>query len=193
MLKYLLLLICLAVPLNAQAKLYKVIDSLGNVTFTDTPPNIEAKEHQLGNISSIGNPEFNTEKLNLSIPYENKDGSMIVRGHINGIAMRFVVDTGATLLAIPPSIAQQAGLLNNSVKNIKVQTANGEVSVPKVNIESVLINKAKQNNVAATIQSISTIDPQLGLLGMSFFSRYKMTIHQDKHEIQLENKSIRVQ
>ena len=193
MLKYLFIFIWLGTPLCAHAKLYKIIDEFGSVTFTDIPPNTEAKEHQLGSITSIGNPEFNTEKLNLTIPYVNEGGAMVVRGSINGIAMRFIVDTGATLLAIPPNIAKQAGLLKNKTKNIKVQTANGEVSVPKVSIKSVLVNKAQQNNVDATVQEISTTKPNMGLLGMSFFKHYKMTIHQDKREIQLQHKSMGTQ
>jgi clan AA aspartic protease (TIGR02281 family) len=188
MLKYIALIAALALPLTAQAKLYKIVDENGKISFTDTPPAMDAKEHKLSNITSIGNPEFNMGKLNLTIPYLKEGGAIIVNGSINGIVMRFVVDTGATFITVPPHIAKQAGLLLTKTENIKLQTANGEILAPKVSIKTVLIHKAKQNNVDAIIQSISTKDADLGLLGMSFFSHYKMTIHQDKKEIQLEAK-----
>ena len=185
-----LIVLCLALilPHITHAKLYKVVDAQGNTTYTDIAPTIDAKQHQLGKINSVRNPNFNRQKLYMTIPYQQKNGSMVVLGEINGIAMHFVVDTGATLLVIPPAIAKKAGLFDEPQTTITVQTANGAVSVPKVNIDNVTIQKTTQTNIAAVIQSVSTTEPHLGLLGMSFFNQYKMTIDQNKQEILLEPK-----
>ena len=102
--------------------------------------------------------------------------------------MRFVVDTGATLLAIPPVIAKRAGLYDVSSTTVTAQTANGTVNVPRVSIKNLTVAKVKQTNIDATIQSVSTKDPELGLLGMSFFHNYKMSMDHDKKEIRLERK-----
>ena len=186
--KFCLLCLVIVLPNIAQAKLYKIVDAQGNTTYTDIATTIDAKQHQLGKINSIRNTTFNRQKLYMTIPYEQKGGSMIVQGTINGVSMHFVVDTGATFLAIPPTIAQKAGLMDTPQTTITVQTANGVVDVPKVNIKAVTISNTTQDNVAATIQSVSTVNPSLGLLGMSFFKHYKMTIDQNKYEIQLEQK-----
>jgi len=172
----------------AQADLYKLVDENGNITYTDMPPSMEAKPYKLGRISSVGNPVFNMEKLNMVIPYEDKDGAMVVQGAVNGVAMSFVVDTGATLLAIPPAIAEKAGLHLLPSKKITAQTANGAIQVSRVSLSKVTVAKVSQDNVDATIQSVSTINPNLGLLGMSFFNKYKMTIDHEKKQIQLEKK-----
>jgi len=188
MFKTFLCLICIAIPLAAQAKLYKITDEDGNVTYTDMAPSLGAKEHKLGRIASIGNPAFNMDKLNMIIPYTDENGSMIVSGSVNGTPMRFIVDTGATLLAIPPQIATKAGLMDLPFETITTQTANGAVRVPKITIKSLTVEKIKSSQIAATILSVSPKDPDLGLLGMSFLNQFKMTIDQDKKVIQLEKK-----
>jgi len=188
MAKLFVCLICFCIPLLAQAKLYKIVDANGKVTYTDIAPALESKEHQLGRINAVSNPLFNMAKLNLTIPYTGDNGTMIVSGSVNGINMRFIVDTGATLLAIPPSIATQAGLHDLPSQTVTAQTANGAVEVPKVTIKNLSVAKVRASQIEATIQSISTTEPNLGLLGMSFFSAYKMTIDHVKKEIQLEKK-----
>jgi len=188
MLKYFICLLTLLLPWAAQAKLYKVIDESGSITYTDIAPNLDAKEYKLEGINAINNPEYNMEKLSMVIPYVDENGAMIVQGSVNGIAMRFVVDTGATLLAIPPVIAKRAGLYDVSSTTVIAQTANGQVNVPRVNIKRLTIAKIKQTNIDATIQSVSTKDPELGLLGMSFFHHYKMNMDHVKKEIRLERK-----
>ena len=180
--------ICFLLPWSAYAKLYKIVDNEGGITFTDMPPFIDAKEHTLQRINSVANPQYNMAKLNAIIPYIEEGGAMVVNGSINNVAMRFIVDTGATLLAIPLTIAKQAGLLNQPLEIINVQTANGAIQVPKVTIKSLKVEKASQPDIEATVQNISETDPNLGLLGMSFFDHYKMTIDDTRNEIQLESK-----
>ncbi len=188
MLRLLTLTLVLFLPFSAQAKLYKVVDDQGHITFTDTPPVLDAEEHQLGEINAVGNPTYNMEKLSLTIPFSEENGGMIVRGTVNGVSMRFIVDTGATLVAIPPEVAKQAGLLDGPSTKVTVQTANGSIEAPRVTINTIEVAKVKQSQVAATIQEISPTDSRLGLLGMSFFNQYKMTINRTSKEIQLETK-----
>ncbi len=188
MLKVLIYLIIFIFPWLSYAEMYKIIDDDGNITYTDIAPSMEAKQYKPKGINAIDNPSYNMNKLSMVIPYVDKGGSMIVQGSVNGIAMSFVVDTGATLLAIPPVIAKRAGLYDVTSTMVTTQTANGEVNVPKVSIKLLSVAKIKQPNVEATIQSISTKNDELGLLGMSFFKHYKITIDHKQKEIQLEPK-----
>ena len=188
MLKVLIYLILFSFPWLSHAEMYKIVDTDGNITYTDIAPSMEAKQYKPKGINAIDNPSYNLNKLSMVIPYIDQDGSMIVQGSVNGITMPFVVDTGATLLAIPPVIAKRAGLYDASSTMVTTQTANGEVSVPKVKIKLLSVAKIKLPHVEATIQSISTKNDELGLLGMSFFKHYKMTIDHKLKEIQLEPK-----
>lgn len=178
----------LCTPLSAQAKLYKVVDKFGNITFTDTAPSIDAKEHKLGRINSVDNPVFNMEKLSMLIPYIDKQGTMLVNGSINGVSIRFIVDTGASMVAIPESIAKAADLYALESKTVSMQTANGKIDAQQVTIKSLTVAKVQASDVKATIQTFSEDNPDYGLLGMSFFNRYKMNIDHDKQEIRLERK-----
>ena len=63
MLKLIILYIAMTMPFMAQAKLYKIINEYGEVTYTDTAPSIDAKEHKLGKINSVENPLFNKETV----------------------------------------------------------------------------------------------------------------------------------
>ena len=188
MLKVFIYLIVFSFPWLSHAEMYKIIDKDGNVTYTDMAPSMEAKPYKPKGINAVDNPNYNMNKLSMVIPYVDKNGTMIVQGSVNGIAMSFVVDTGATLLAIPPVIAKRAGLYDATSTMVTTQTANGEVSVPKVKIKVLSVAKIKLPHVEATIQSISTKNDELGLLGMSFFKHYKMTIDHQQKEIQLEPK-----
>ncbi len=183
-----IVLCCVLLPFAVSAALYKVVSEDGHVTYTDMPPSSDAKEHALGRINSVGNPEYNMGKVNMRLHYEDKNGTMIVSGQVNGISMSFVVDTGATLVVIPPAIAKEAGLLQGQTEMITIQTANGAVQTPKVSIKTLIVDKVEGRNIAAAIQQISPTDPALGLLGMSFLAQYEMTIDHDKQEILLGKK-----
>lgn len=187
MLKIILCCLCMLLPLSAQGKLYKVVDAQGHITFTDKLPEVDAQEHKLGHVNMIGNDQFNLDTLQWIIPYQQENGAMIVNGTINGVAMRFVVDTGATFVAIPTALAQQAKLIPDD-HMITAQTANGAVQVHTTTINTLHVANISRQQVAATIQDISTTEPKLGLLGMSFFDAYQMTIDQAKSEIVLKEK-----
>ncbi|MBN4058143.1 retroviral-like aspartic protease family protein [Mariprofundus ferrooxydans] len=189
MFKYIFLIIGLTlIPLSVQAELYKVVNEYGEIIYTDIAPSMDAKEYKLNPIKAIRNPAFNLDKIESMIPYQDESGSMIVQGSVHGVAMRFIVDTGATYVAIPPAIAKQAGLYDLKSKTIKVQTSNGEIEVPRVRLTDMNIGKMSQSRVRATIQTIAADKPNLGLLGMSFLKNYKVTVHQDKKTIELAPK-----
>ncbi|MDQ7002844.1 MAG: retropepsin-like aspartic protease [Ghiorsea sp.] len=188
MLKALIYLTIFIFPWLSHAEMYKIIDDDGRITYTDMAPSMEAKQYRPRGINAIGNPNYNISKLNMIIPYVDENGSMVVQGSVNGIAMSFIVDTGATLLAIPPAIAKRAGLYDGPTTMVTMQTANGKAQAPKVNIKLLSVANIKRSYVEATIQSISTENDELGLLGMSFFKHYKMTIDHQRQEIQLLRK-----
>lgn len=188
MFKVLIYLVIFSFPWLVHAEMYKIIDDDGNITYTDMAPSMEAKQYRPKGINAVGNPSYNMDKLSMMIPYVDKNGSMIVQGSVNGVAMSFIVDTGATFLAIPPVIAKRAGLYDVPSTMVTMQTANGKTQAPKVSIKLLSVAKIKLPHVEATIQSISTENNELGLLGMSFFKHYKMTIDHQQKTIQLEPK-----
>ncbi len=179
-----LLILWLLLPFMAQADIYKWTDKYGKVHFSDKPVAGSQKQH-LKNMTGISNPAFNLKRNAMRIKYQDKNGSMIVQGRVNNINMQFIVDTGATLVIIPPNIAKIAHISTQDAKTITLQTANGVTQSYMVNISSLHVEQLRQNNIRAAIQQVSP-DPNLGLLGMSFLNAYKMSIDHDQHIITLE-------
>ena len=179
-----LLILCLLLPFMAQAEIYKWTDKYGKVHFSDKPVAGSQKQH-LKNMTGISNPAFNLKRNAMRIKYQDKNGSMIVQGQVNNINMQFVVDTGASLVIIPPNVAKRAHISTKNAKTITLQTANGATQSYMVNISSLHINQLHQKGVRAAIQQVSP-DPNLGLLGMSFLNAYKMSIDHNQQIITLE-------
>jgi aspartyl protease family protein len=94
---------------------------------------------------------------------QNKQGHYVVRGTINGAAVTFLLDTGATQVSIPSHIAEELNLVTQG--NYRVQTANGSVTVYKTEIGQLSLGNIFLYNVAAHINPAMKSDQIL--LGMS--------------------------
>jgi aspartyl protease family protein len=98
------------------------------------------------------------------------------RGHVlltaaaNGAPVRFMVDTGATLVVLNPDDARAAGIRRGDlVFNHTVQTANGPVHAAPVLLREIRIGELSIEKVQAAV-----IDSQgQSVLGMSFLGRLK--------------------
>jgi clan AA aspartic protease, TIGR02281 family len=111
-------------------------------------------------------------------------GHYVTQGTINGASVRILVDTGATFVTLPASEARRIGIdLRNARRGVS-STANGNVPVYRVLLESVKIGDITLNNVEAVVNEGAGLD--LTLLGMSFLSRTDM--HVDGPNLVLEKR-----
>ena len=85
--------------------------------------------------------------------------------------MRFMVDTGATSIAIPAADANRLRIDYQKGRRVSTQTANGVAPAYLVTLDSVRIGGIELNNVEAIVieQGLA-----VGLLGNSFLSRTEM-------------------
>ena len=93
----------------------------------------------------------------------NPQGHYIADGTINGVPVTFLVDTGATDVAIPETIASQANL-KKGIARIAA-TANGSVHVYATELNSLTLGNISLQNVSASITP--TMFNNTILLGMS--------------------------
>jgi aspartyl protease family protein len=107
----------------------------------------------------------------VTLPADSR-GQFITSGQVNGVHMRFVVDTGATYVSIPAAEASRLGIDYNKGKRGLSMTANGAVPVYMVTLESVTVGGITLYNVEATVHPMPGMD--VGLLGMSFLNRTEM-------------------
>jgi aspartyl protease family protein len=103
-------------------------------------------------------------------------GHFITGGAINGQAVSFMVDTGATTVALSQSEATRIGLdLRNGERGLG-STANGLVPVLNLTLTSVRVGDVEVANVAATVLPAQM--PHV-LLGNSFLTRFNMRREND--------------
>jgi clan AA aspartic protease (TIGR02281 family) len=179
----------LALPSVAVADIYRWTDELGAVHFSDTP---DRSAHNLkkvndGHINVIKNPEINIARLNQQVPFKEVNGNMVVRGSVNGTPMNFIVDTGASLVVIPPTVAKSAGIETSGVPQVRLETANGRVQAPAVQIGRLDVASFSLKQVRAAVVRVSP-DAYTGLLGMSFLSHYRMQVDHQHHMLILEQR-----
>ena len=93
-------------------------------------------------------------------------------GSINGGSLRFLVDTGATLVALPAAEARRLGINYLQGQRGQVQTANGATVAYRVKLDTVRIGDIEVNNVDAVVSEGDTMG--ITLLGMSFLNRMEM-------------------
>jgi aspartyl protease family protein len=98
-------------------------------------------------------------------------GHFFTDGAINGVPVRFVVDTGATVVALPASDAERLGLDYRKGPVALIKTAAGVVPVHRVRFESVRLGAIEINAVDGVVIEQGL---DIALLGMSFLSRVEM-------------------
>lgn len=98
-----------------------------------------------------------------------EDGHFWAESSVNGARVRFMVDTGASIIALTPSDARRAGIdLARLDYVVDIRTANGVTKAAYVTLERVQVAQILLNDVEAVVvpQGLET-----SLLGMSFLSR----------------------
>jgi aspartyl protease family protein len=101
----------------------------------------------------------------------NRFGHYVATGAINGIAVEFMLDTGATSVAVPGELAERIGLSRGP--EVRVETANGTARAYLTRLERVSLGGIEQRDVSATITP--TMEGDQVLLGMSFLKHLQLT------------------
>jgi aspartyl protease family protein len=99
-------------------------------------------------------------------------GHFIAESQVNGIPMRFLVDTGATMISIPGNEARRIGLKFANGQRGVAQTANGPAPAYRIKLDSVKVGEIELLNVDAIVLDGGGLAQPL--LGMSFLNRVEM-------------------
>jgi len=132
--------------------------------------NGQKESYTLG--SRIGTSYKKREQAEIQIMPDNK-GMYRTAGSINGISVYFLVDTGASLIAMNSQHAKKLGI-DYRVTGTEsfAATASDVVKVHKVKLNSVKVGEIIINNVDAIVMEGN--QPSHILLGMSFLGRVEM-------------------
>lgn len=104
-------------------------------------------------------------------------GHFVTDGSINGKTVRFVVDTGATSVAIGEAEADRIGLDWKKGRKGYTMTANGVVPMYAVSLARVRVGDVQVHDVEAHVLPAAL---PVVLLGNSFLSRFQMRRENDR-------------
>jgi len=111
--------------------------------------------------------------------YRDNRGMFNTVGSINGLPVPFLVDTGATNIAMNAAMARRLGIdYRLQGRQSWVQTASGVEPVYQVNLERVKVGEIELRNIAAVV--LEGEQPARTLLGMSFLKRLEMINRGDR-------------
>ena len=100
----------------------------------------------------------------------NEYGHYVATGAINGQPVVFLVDTGATDVAIPEATAQRLGLVKG--RAFSTQTANGIGTAFSTQLDSVSLGDIELQNIRGSILANAGTDEIL--LGMAFLKHLEL-------------------
>ncbi|NML85966.1 retropepsin-like aspartic protease [Polaromonas sp.] len=102
---------------------------------------------------------------------ESGGGHFMTAGQINGRAVQFMVDTGATTIAMSTLDADRAGISYKTGQRVRMSTANGDSVGYRIMLTSVRVGEVDVYDVEAVV----TPQPMpFLLLGNSFLTRFQM-------------------
>lgn len=155
-----------AVPVGATVEGVKVLSVQGDGAVVDIAGRkrpLRVGQHAIG-VAAAGAGDT-------VVLTADHQGHFFTTGTVNGVSVRFVVDTGASLISLGASDARRMGLdFNRGQKGIS-QTANGQTAISVVKLDSVRIGGITLHQVDAALHQH---DMPVALLGMSFLNRMEM-------------------
>ncbi|MDP2154094.1 MAG: TIGR02281 family clan AA aspartic protease [Methylotenera sp.] len=127
----------------------------------------ETKKLGMGQAASVADASTN------SIPsvtlYANAQGHFVSECKINGATLKFLIDTGATTVALNSGDAKFAKIDYKKGEPVLVGTANGVVTAYKVTIANLKIGGITLHQVEGNV--LEGGSPSIVLMGMSALSR----------------------
>lgn len=102
---------------------------------------------------------------------ESEGGSFLTTGEVDGVRVRFAIDTGASDVVLSPEDAQRIGVDTTSLHyNQQTETANGSGRSAAIIVRSLSVGPIEFRDVSVAVNQAPM---NTSLLGMSFLRRMK--------------------
>ena len=155
-----------------------------SATSSEAVLEIDGEQKTYGLGGQIGGSYARPEQAKVRI-WPTPDRMYVVLGSINGFPVKFIVDTGATLVSLSGREAKRLGIDYRVVGTPgRSSTASGIEKIYVVNLDKVKVGDIEIRDVRGAVHDGDF--PPATLLGMSFLSR--LTIRQDGQVLELEKK-----
>jgi clan AA aspartic protease (TIGR02281 family) len=114
-----------------------------------------------------------------TFPAPRPGGVVKVPVIVNGVSATFILDTGAAFVSLKDSFAKKAKVQVDANSSVHLHTANGIAEGQLGRADAVQLRSLKAKSVAVVVELDSAAaygDGVDGLLGLSFLSRFNLTI-----------------
>lgn len=111
------------------------------------------------------------------------DGHFYADMYVNGALIRFLVDTGASMIVLRKSDASRAGIATSFLQYSGIaSTANGEVKIAPTMLTEIVLDGLTDHNMDAFVSAGEMTESLLGMTYLSKFSQIeivdnKMILH----------------
>lgn len=116
-----------------------------------------------------------------TVLWADDSGFFHADGAINGYPVKFLVDTGASNIAVSSDLARRIGIATDHAPKGLAGTAGGFTGVSKVTLREVTVGDITLRNVEAGV--LTGAFPTTPLLGMSFLGQLDMVREGNKLEL----------
>ncbi len=173
----------------AVAEIYRWTDEGGTVHFTQDLSQVPSQHRESAAMPANANNRIQTYESTsvqprsrssfgsssvIRIPFERRGSLMWVQATVNDrTRVPFLIDTGASGVSLPAQIVADLGIpIHAGTPRVTVNTANGLVQVPLIDVDSVQLGPARVENLSATVNPTMKV----GLLGGSFFNNFRYSV-----------------
>jgi len=132
---------------------------------------VDGRRHQLRLTRAIS-PYVTTPRQSHRIAINGR-GQYLTSGTMNGQPLRFLVDTGATAVALSSRQARRLGINFAKGDPTQVNTAGGVVKAYSISLDRIKVGGIEVRNVEAAI--LEGVYPGVALLGMSYLRHVRFS------------------
>ncbi len=135
---------------------------------------------------SKGNCKQSASNDSTPVPFRKSGSVLLVEATLNSVKGLFILDTGASLVSVTRSFADKAKLPTGAEDRVVLQTANGISDGFLSTAESIRVGNAYSTLVPVVVvddAKLRSDDNIIGLLGMSFLSRFAISVGKDSVEL----------
>lgn len=119
-------------------------------------------------LAPLAAPGARPAPANTIVVAADAQGHYFVDASVNGAPVRFLVDTGASLVALTPEDAHAAGLASGSGERLTMSTANGAATATRASLRRLRVDQLELEDVDAVVMDDGL---PVSLLGVSFLGR----------------------
>jgi clan AA aspartic protease (TIGR02281 family) len=124
-----------------------------------------------------------------SVDFKLRGNLIVVDAMVNGIAMPFILDTGASATVLSRESATTLGI--SEVRRMVGVGAGGEVEAALTRVDSIKVGEATERDLTCMIMDLSEIGRRIGgnisgVLGFDFLSHYRIMIDYPSRRLSLE-------